>query len=63
MTYWADWLLIAAIVTGDILVRNGITLARCPAAVQVVAYNVGVALIVYQWVAGSVAPPFLYYRF
>lgn len=61
--YWADWLLIAAIVAGDILVRNGVTLAKCPIALQVVLYNVGVALIVYQWVSNSVPAPFLYYKF
>jgi alginate O-acetyltransferase complex protein AlgI len=61
--YWADWLLIAALVAGDILVRNGVTLAKCPIAVQFVAYNAGVASIVYQWMAGSVAQPFLYYKF
>ena len=61
--YWADWLLIAAIVAGDILVRNGVTLARCPVVLQIIAYNAGVAAIAYQWVAGSVAQPFLYYKF
>jgi D-alanyl-lipoteichoic acid acyltransferase DltB (MBOAT superfamily) len=62
-TYWADWFLIVALVAGDILVRNGITLAKCPLPLQVVAYNAGVMLIVYQWAAGSVPPPFLYYKF
>jgi len=61
--YWADWFLIAAIVASDILVRNGVTLAKCPVLVQAVAYNVGLALIVYQWMSSSVAPPFLYYKF
>jgi hypothetical protein len=61
--YWADWLLIAAIVAGDILVRNGYTLARCPVAVQVIAYNVGFGAVIYQWMSSSVAPPFLYYKF
>lgn len=61
--YWADWLLIAAIVSGDILVRNGVTLAKCHVSIQAIAYNVGMACVVYQWVAGSVAQPFLYYRF
>jgi len=62
-TYWAEWFLIAALVAGDILVRNGVTLAKFPMPLQVVAYNLGLMLIVYQWVAGSVAPPFLYYKF
>jgi len=44
-------------------VRNGITLARCPLPIQIVAYNVGLILIVYQWMSSSVAPPFLYYKF
>ena len=61
--YWADWLLIATIVAGDILVRNGVTLAKCPAPLQVITYNVGAILIVYQWVSDSVPPPFLYYKF
>jgi alginate O-acetyltransferase complex protein AlgI len=61
--YWADWLLIAAIVVGDILVRNGFTLAKCPISLQVITYNVGATLIVYQWVSNSVPPPFLYYKF
>lgn len=61
--YWADWLLIAAVVVGDILVRNGVTLAKCPVPVQIVAYNAGMACIVYQWVSDSVAVPFLYYKF
>jgi D-alanyl-lipoteichoic acid acyltransferase DltB (MBOAT superfamily) len=61
--YWLDWGLIATIIAGDILVRNGITLARCPLPIQIVAYNVGLILIVYQWMSSSVAPPFLYYKF
>jgi alginate O-acetyltransferase complex protein AlgI len=61
--YWADWLLIAAIVAGDILVRNGVTLAKCPISLQMVSYNVGAILIAYQWVSDSVPPPFLYYKF
>lgn len=61
--YWWGWLLIAALVAGDVLVRNGITLTKCPVSFQVPAYNLGVMLISYQWVAGSVAPPFLYYKF
>jgi hypothetical protein len=61
--YWADWLLIAAIVAGDILARNGYTLARCPVLVQAVAYNVGLGAVIYQWMSSSVAPPFLYYKF
>jgi hypothetical protein len=61
--YWWGWLLIAVLVAGDIVVRNGVTLAKCPLPLQVVAYNAGLILIVYQWVAGSVAPPFLYYKF
>ena len=61
--YWADWFLIAAIVAGDILVRNGYTLAKCPVSIQAIAYNVGLALIIYQWMSSSVAPPFLYYKF
>jgi alginate O-acetyltransferase complex protein AlgI len=61
--YWADWLLIAAIVAGDILVRNRFTLAKCPVLLQVITYNVGATLIVYQWVSNSVPPPFLYYKF
>ncbi len=62
-TYWACWFLIAALVAGDILVRNGMTLAKCPMPLQIVAYNVGLMLIIYQWAAGAVAPPFLYYKF
>lgn len=61
--YWPDWLLIVAIVAGDILVRNGYTLERCPLAVQVLAYNVGLGAVIYQWMSSSVAPPFLYYKF
>jgi alginate O-acetyltransferase complex protein AlgI len=61
--YWADWLLIAAIVAGDILVRNGFTLAKCPISLQVITYNVGATLIVYQWVSNSVPQPFFYYKF
>ena len=61
--YWADWFLIAAIVAGDLMVRNGITLARCPLPIQVILYNLGVGAIVYQWMTSSVAPPFLYYKF
>jgi D-alanyl-lipoteichoic acid acyltransferase DltB (MBOAT superfamily) len=61
--YWACWLLIAAIVAGDVLVRNGCTLEKCPVWLQVTAYNVGLGAIVYQWMTSSVAPPFLYYKF
>ncbi|HWB47779.1 MAG TPA: MBOAT family O-acyltransferase [Stellaceae bacterium] len=61
--FWADWFLIAAIVAGDILVRNGYTLEKSPVWLQVVAYNVGLGAIVYQWMTSSVAPPFLYYKF
>jgi D-alanyl-lipoteichoic acid acyltransferase DltB (MBOAT superfamily) len=61
--YWPCWLLIAAIVTGDILVRHGHTLEKYPVWLQVVAYNVGTGAIVYQWMTASVAPPFLYYKF
>jgi alginate O-acetyltransferase complex protein AlgI len=61
--YWADWFLIAALVAGDLMVRNGITLATIPMSIQVILYNAGVAAIVYQWMTASVAPPFLYYRF
>jgi alginate O-acetyltransferase complex protein AlgI len=61
--YWPCWLLIAAIVAGDILVRNGHTLEKCPVWLQVVAYNVGLGAIIYQWMTASVAPPFLYYKF
>jgi len=61
--YWLDCGLIATIIAGDILVRNGITLTRCPLPIQIVAYNLGLALIVYQWMSTSVAPPFLYYKF
>jgi hypothetical protein len=61
--YWADWFLIAAIVAGDILVRNGYTLAKCPVSIQAIAYNAGLALIIFQWMSTSVAPPFLYYKF
>lgn len=61
--YWADWFLIAAIVVGDILARNGVTLTRFAVPIQTVAYNAGVALIVYLWMSSSVAPPFVYYKF
>jgi alginate O-acetyltransferase complex protein AlgI len=61
--YVADWLLIGAIIAGDILVRNGYTLAKCPIWLQVAAYNVGFGAVVYQWMTASVAPPFLYYKF
>ena len=61
--YWADWFLIAAIVLGDILARNGVTLTRFAAPIQAAAYNTGVAVIVYLWMSSSVAPPFLYYKF
>jgi D-alanyl-lipoteichoic acid acyltransferase DltB (MBOAT superfamily) len=61
--YWADWFLIAAIVAGDLLARNGLTLWKCGRAVQAVAYNAGLAAIVYLWMSSSVAPPFLYYKF
>ena len=62
-TYWNVWLLIAAIVAGDILVRNGYTLERCPLAAQVIVYNIGLGAIIYQWMSSSVAPPFFYYKF
>ncbi len=61
--YWADWFLIAAVVVGDILARNGVTLARCSRSIQAVAYNAGLAAIAYLWMSSSVAPPFLYYKF
>jgi len=61
--YGFCWLLIAVVVAGDILVRNGITLAKCPMAIQVVVYNLGVATILYRWLSENVAPPFLYYKF
>jgi len=61
--YWADWFLIAAIVAGDILVRNGYTLAKSPIWLQVTAYNLGLGAVIYQWMTSSVAPPFLYYKF
>jgi D-alanyl-lipoteichoic acid acyltransferase DltB (MBOAT superfamily) len=61
--YGGDWFLVAAVVAGDILVRNGFTLARCPVPVQAVAYNVGLAALLYQWASQSVAAPFLYYKF
>lgn len=61
--YWADWFLIAAIVAGDLLARNGVTLAKCATPIQAVAYNAGLAAIVYLWMSSSVAPPFLYYKF
>ncbi|HTZ35919.1 MAG TPA: hypothetical protein VMB84_07825, partial [Stellaceae bacterium] len=61
--YAADWLLIAALVAGDIAVRNGLTLSRSSLALQTLAYNAGVAAVAYQWMAGSVAQPFLYYKF
>ena len=61
--YWADWFLIGAIVIGDLLARNGVTLARCARPIQAVAYNAGLAAIVYLWMSSSVAPPFLYYKF
>lgn len=61
--YCADWLLIAAIVAGDILVRNGYTLEKSPLWLQVAAYNIGLGAVVYQWMTSSVAPPFLYYKF
>jgi hypothetical protein len=61
--YGADWLLIAAIVTGDLMVRNGVTLMRWPNWLQVGAYNVGLGAVIYLWMTASVAPPFLYYKF
>ena len=61
--YWADWFLILAIVVGDLLARNGVTLAKCATPIQAVAYNAGLAAIVYLWMSSSVAPPFLYYKF
>ncbi|HML10331.1 MAG TPA: MBOAT family O-acyltransferase [Stellaceae bacterium] len=61
--YWADWFLIGAIVVGDILARNGVTLAKCGRSMQAVAYNLGFAAILYLWMSSSVAPPFLYYKF
>jgi alginate O-acetyltransferase complex protein AlgI len=61
--YGADWLLIAAIVAGDIMVRNGVTLTKWPSWLQVGAYNVGFGAVVYLWMTNSVAPPFLYYKF
>jgi len=61
--YVADWLLIAAIVTGDLMVRNGVTLTRWPNWLQVGAYNVGLGAVIYLWMTASVAPPFLYYKF
>jgi hypothetical protein len=61
--YCADWLLIAVIVAGDILVRNGYTLTKSPSWLQVGAYNVGFGAVVYLWMTSSVAPPFLYYKF
>ena len=61
--YWADWFLIAAIVAGDLLARNGVTLWKCAKPIQAVAYNAGLAAIVYLWMSSSVAPPFLYYKF
>jgi alginate O-acetyltransferase complex protein AlgI len=61
--YGADWLLIAAIVAGDIMVRNGFTLTKWPNWLQVGAYNVAFGAVVYLWMTASVAPPFLYYKF
>jgi alginate O-acetyltransferase complex protein AlgI len=61
--YWADWFIIAAIVLGDILARNGVTLTRFAAPIQAAAYNFGAAVIIYLWMSSSVAPPFLYYKF
>lgn len=61
--YWADWFIIAAIVVGDILARNGLTLAKCSLPLQTLAYNGGMAVIVYLWMSSSVSPPFLYYKF
>ncbi|HVH82560.1 MAG TPA: MBOAT family O-acyltransferase [Stellaceae bacterium] len=60
---WGAWFLIMALVAGDILVRNGYTLERCPVWLQVITYNVGLGAIVYQWMTSSIAPPFLYYKF
>jgi D-alanyl-lipoteichoic acid acyltransferase DltB (MBOAT superfamily) len=57
------WWLIAMIVAGDILVRRGMTLDRCPRVVQFFAYNVGIALIGYHWMAAKAGQPFLYYKF
>jgi alginate O-acetyltransferase complex protein AlgI len=61
--YWTDWFLIAAIVVGDLLARSGVTLAKFATPIQAVAYNAGLAAIVYLWMSSSVAPPFLYYKF
>jgi alginate O-acetyltransferase complex protein AlgI len=61
--YWGDWFLIGAIVVGDILARNGLTLVKCGRPIQTLAYNVGFAAILYLWMSSSVAAPFLYYKF
>jgi len=61
--YAAYWLLIAAVVAGDLMARSGITLAKIPMSIQVAAYNLGMASIAYLWMSSSVAPPFLYYKF
>lgn len=62
---WNDtgWLLIAALVGGDILARRRFTLDRCPTFVQLIVYNMGIDLVAYRWITASASPPFLYYRF
>lgn len=61
-TSWT-WLIVAAILVSQLLERRQITLDRMPAILQIAAYNVGGALIVYGWIAYNAAAPFLYYRF
>jgi alginate O-acetyltransferase complex protein AlgI len=62
---WTDpgWLLIAAIVVGDVLARYRVTLDRFPLLLQLIVYNIGVDLVAYRWISVSSSAPFLYYKF
>jgi alginate O-acetyltransferase complex protein AlgI len=57
------WLIILVIIAGDVLARRNVTLEKMPVVVQLVLYNVGVALLLYAWTARNAAQPFLYYQF
>ncbi|OIQ92730.1 peptidoglycan O-acetyltransferase [mine drainage metagenome] len=58
-----QWILIGILIIGDICVRKGLTLESLWLPVRFVAYNAGVILILYTWLSGNVAAPFLYYKF
>ncbi len=57
------WLYIFAMLGGDILVRNNYQIQRFPAVVQIVFYNVALMTVIYAWLSGNTAQPFMYYKF